>query len=705
MNLLPTKLQTRLQVLLVLFTAIPIVILGLSVLDSADDQEAQSLGIYEVLATQIADTIDRNLFERYGDVQAFGLNRAVDGHRQDTEELTAVMNGYVEKYGLYPLMLFADTDGRVRAANSRSAQGTPVLSETLVGSDVSGEDWFARVSGGDYTRRQPFTAAGNDRSTGTVIKDLYIDERVRDLYPGHSGAVIGFAAPVERDGVTIGYWYNLADIATVEEIFESAYQSMKARGFGSTELTLLDSEGRIIIDFDPTSSGVERVTRTDAFMTLNLVEAGVEAAARAVAGERGSMYTTHARKGEVQASGYAHLVGAMGYPGMSWSVLVRTAREEAAAGPIAQRRVTIIEALLLIVAAVLVGWFVGRRVAMPLVEMAGVAGRMATGDLRARVQHRGADELGDLAAGINTLADYLEQVAHALADSAGSLDATAQALNEHTDSVTRDSSDTTQRARSVAAAAEEMSVTLATVSASAEQTSSSIHSVATGADEMSSTIREIAESSERARGITVSAVGNAREASEKVDALRSASAEISRVIDVIIEIAEQTKLLALNATIEAARAGEAGKGFAVVASEVKDLAQQTNKATEEIRSSIEAIQESTGSTVEQISSIRTVIGEVSEIVSSIATAVEEQSVTTQSMAGNIGDSAGAVSQMNENFTEASKVANEIAGDVARVTSLVGSIDSSMEKINGDARGLSEMSRELRKIVQQFRLAR
>jgi len=699
------SVSVKLALLLLLFTLIPVLALGVSLWNATKEQEEQNLRTFSIFAEQIADAIDRNLFERYGDVQAFGLNRILDSVDSDPGAVRDAMNGYVEKYGLYPLMLFAGPDGTVLATNSHSATGAPIASESLIGSDVSGETWFQRASSGDFTTRQPFTASGNDQSTGTVIIDLYIDERVKVLYPEHSGAVIGFAAPVKRNGEVIGYWYNMADLATVEEIFEATYQRMKDLGFGSTELTLLDSTGTIIIDFDPSHTDTDEVLKTESFMSLNLVDAGIEAAVEAVKGRTGSMYTTHARKGQVQASGYSHLVGAMGYPGMNWSVLVRTAREESAAGPIAQRRLLITEGLLIALAAVLAGIFVGRRFAAPLVEMAAVTRRMAKGDLRQRVSHEGHDEIGELAMGVNAVGKYLNDVVHHLADSAGGLDDTAKELFEQAETVTAGASETSQRARNVAAAAEEMSVTLATVSSSAEQSSSNIHQVASGADEMNSSIRGIATSSERARAITSTAVGNVEQANNRVEALRQASEEISRVIDVILEIAEQTKLLALNATIEAARAGEAGKGFAVVASEVKDLAQQTNKATEEIRTSISAIQESTGSTVEEIGTIRTVIGEVSEIVSSIAAAVEEQSVTTQSMAGNIGDTADAVSNMNENFAEASKVATEIASDVAQVTSSVGDIDSAMAGVNAGTQGLAAMSRELRQIVDQFQLGR
>lgn len=697
------NLATRLILLLLVFALLPTFTVGFSLWQATRAQEEQSLKLYQIFAQQIADTIDRNLFERYGDVQAFGLNRAVDLLDSEPRLLTEAMNGYVSKYGLYPLMLFVDLNGRIVAANSRDANGDPIASKTLLGSSVADETWFKAVRRGDYTERQPFTAPGNEQSTGTVITDLYIDERVQRLYPWNKGAVIGFAAPVERDGKVLGYWYNMADLAVVEEVFESTYQRLKLLGLGSTELTLLDATGTIIIDLDPISTHTEKVSQTDAFLKVNLVDQGNDAAAAAVAGGAGAMYTLHTRKQTDQASGYAHLVGAMGYPGMNWSVLVRTARDEAAAAPIALRRTLLFQGLIIAALAIAAGIFVGRRFAAPLVSMAGVTERMARGDLSERVRHKSLDEIGRLSRAIDAMADYLVETVRAIGQGADGLESTAGKLFGESETVARGSSETSERARSVAAAAEEMSVTLSSVSAAAEQSSANIHSVAAGADQMTATIKEIAESAERARGVTTTAVGNVQQANTKVEELHRASDEISRVIDVILEIAEQTKLLALNATIEAARAGESGKGFAVVASEVKDLAQQTNKATEEIRSSILAIQSSTGSTVAEIGKIDQVIGEVSQIVSSIAAAVEEQSVTTQNMAVNIGQSAEVATDMNHSFGEASKAATEIASDVAAVTHSIDEIDAAMERINAGTQGLSTMSGDLRQILNKFQI--
>jgi methyl-accepting chemotaxis protein len=121
-----------------------------------------------------------------------------------------------------------------------------------------------------------------------------------------------------------------------------------------------------------------------------------------------------------------------------------------------------------------------------------------------------------------------------------------------------------------------------------------------------------------------------------VGKLGESSAEIGEVIKSITSIAEQTNLLALNATIEAARAGEAGKGFAVVANEVKDLAQETAKATEDISRRVEQIQVDTEAAVAAISEISGIIARINDTQSTIASAVEEQTATTNEMSRNVG---------------------------------------------------------------------
>jgi methyl-accepting chemotaxis protein len=145
------------------------------------------------------------------------------------------------------------------------------------------------------------------------------------------------------------------------------------------------------------------------------------------------------------------------------------------------------------------------------------------------------------------------------------------------------------------------------VAAAAEQVSRNVQTVAAGAEEMGASIREIANSASEAAQVATEAVEIVGSVNSTVAQLGASSAEIGNVVKLITTIAEQTNLLALNATIEAARAGDAGKGFAVVASEVKDLAQETAKATDDISGRVQAIQADAEAAVSAISRIVEVI--------------------------------------------------------------------------------------------------
>ncbi|MEM9654418.1 MAG: PAS domain-containing methyl-accepting chemotaxis protein [Actinomycetota bacterium] len=150
-------------------------------------------------------------------------------------------------------------------------------------------------------------------------------------------------------------------------------------------------------------------------------------------------------------------------------------------------------------------------------------------------------------------------------------------------------------------------------------------SIANSVSEMTSAIGEIAENINRSAKLAQDAEANAYDASTMVGALNNSGEAIGQVVGVIQRLSEQTNMLALNATIEAARAGEAGRGFAVVANEVKGLATQTGNATDDISSSIEAIQNEVSQVVAIIQQITDAVSEVSETTTTVAAAVEEQS--------------------------------------------------------------------------------
>ncbi|WP_308113169.1 HAMP domain-containing methyl-accepting chemotaxis protein [Blastococcus sp. MG754427] len=169
--------------------------------------------------------------------------------------------------------------------------------------------------------------------------------------------------------------------------------------------------------------------------------------------------------------------------------------------------------------------------------------------------------------------------------------------------------------------------------------------------------------------------------------LGESSAEIGNVVKVITSIAEQTNLLALNATIEAARAGEAGKGFAVVANEVKELAQETAKATEDIAKRVLAIQGDTTDAVAAIEEISQIVAQISDRQTTIASAVEEQTATTSEMSRSVQEAAGGTTQIAENITSVSTAAGTTTQALSQTRSAVDE--------------LSRMAADLRTTVGRF----
>jgi methyl-accepting chemotaxis protein len=169
--------------------------------------------------------------------------------------------------------------------------------------------------------------------------------------------------------------------------------------------------------------------------------------------------------------------------------------------------------------------------------------------------------------------------------------------------------------------------------------------------------------------------------------LGESSTEIAEVVKVITSIAEQTNLLALNATIEAARAGEAGKGFAVVATEVKELAQETARATEDIARRVQTIQGDTAGAVDAIAEISTIIGRINDYQLTIASAVEEQSATTGEMNRNVAEAATGATQIAQNITGIAKGAQGAA--------------ASMAEVQDAATDLARVSGELQTLVGRF----
>ncbi|WP_372096782.1 methyl-accepting chemotaxis protein [Tistrella mobilis] len=235
--------------------------------------------------------------------------------------------------------------------------------------------------------------------------------------------------------------------------------------------------------------------------------------------------------------------------------------------------------------------------------------------------------------------------------------------------------------------AEEQSGRSTAVAAAAEQATANVQTVATAAEELSASVREVGARTAETADVSRAAVDEAGTTDNTVQDLATNAQKIGDVIELIQQIAAQTNLLALNATIEAARAGEAGKGFAVVAAEVKNLANQTARATEEIQVQIDAATNATGRTVDAIRSISGTIGKVGALTTAVASAVEEQ--------------VSATAEIARNTQQASAGTSEVLRAIAGIADAAGQTGQAAAEMNTAAGELAGQTRALKQVVDEY----
>jgi methyl-accepting chemotaxis protein len=344
-----------------------------------------------------------------------------------------------------------------------------------------------------------------------------------------------------------------------------------------------------------------------------------------------------------------------------------------------------------------------RAITRPLNRIAAQSLLVAEGDYTITFSHPARDAIGHLSDAMNTMVLRTKEMLSEITTATQALAAASTQLSSISTQMTQGSTQTAAMANAVSKATGEVTENMTSVSAAMEQASVNMNTVAAAAEEMSATIQEIAQNSERAKNTTTSAVHKAQDASGRVNNLGEAAREINAVTATITAISSQTNLLALNATIEAARAGEAGRGFAVVANEIKELAQQTAQATEDIRERIGGIQSVTTQTVRDISDISGVIAEMNEIVGTIAAAVEEQSVTTRDIAENVGQASAGITEINSNVAASSAMTRSVSADIEKVRQASDEMTSSSQTVQSSAKELSELAERLRDQVSRFKI--
>jgi methyl-accepting chemotaxis protein len=342
--------------------------------------------------------------------------------------------------------------------------------------------------------------------------------------------------------------------------------------------------------------------------------------------------------------------------------------------------------------------YVGRNILRRIGNLQTVMQRLAQGDLAAEVTaSRTRDEIAEMAASLEVFRESMIQsktlAAEQDKDRAAKTERTArmearianfeQTVRSALDTLMGSANAMQATAEAMSGSADRSSALASAVASAAEETSVNVQTVSSGTEELSSSIAEISRQVSSSTQVANKAVSEASATDATMQGLAESASRISTVVDLIQTIASQTNLLALNATIEAARAGESGRGFAVVASEVKSLADQTAKATDEIRGQIVSMQDVTTNAVGAIRHIGQTIAEINEVTTAIAAAVEEQGAATREIARNIQHAASGTSEVSSNIVGVSQASSEAGTSAADVLTASGALRKEAETLRNE----------------------
>ncbi|AGL15283.1 methyl-accepting chemotaxis protein [Actinoplanes sp. N902-109] len=483
----------------------------------------------------------------------------------------------------------------------------------------------------------------------------------------------------DADGTVIGALFVGLPQATALANLTDAIAASEVRDNGSVVVysTNAADKGRIIASSLPNPPTDAQLDATDARGTKYVEQIVTEAAKLS---DNSTFRATYQLPGASGAPAGDTTTTVSYYKPYSWAIAVNgyDADTSGAADAVRDGRrdmliAFLIAAVLLAIAGGALAAWQARRIASRLGRLTAALTRLARRDLTVRSTESGHDEIGRAGTALNTAVSELREVmvevtgaSHEVSKSAGQVAATGAEL-------TGSAATAADRAGSASNAAEEISHVVQTVAAGAEEMGASI-------SEISSNAQDAAQAGRDGVGLTATASG-------VIDELRVSTGKIADVVRLIASIAEQTNLLALNATIEAARAGDLGKGFAVVAGEVKDLAQETAKATEDVTARVSAIEADTARAVAAINAITATIAQVNDYQTAIAAAVEEQAATT--------------AEMSRNITEVATGSQDIATGISAVSGAVESTRSAVVVSHQAADELNATARRLTVLVDRF----
>jgi len=607
---------------------------------------------FESTAVALGESITAQLYERYGDVQAFALNPTII--QLDKHKLAPLLDQYVRMYGIYDLILVLDKSGNLVGSNTKDAAGKNVDTTHLLKVDFAQQPWFMAALKGESTEEK------KNGYSGTYLED-FIDDPIMANAFGEPRFGTSFSTPIKNEeGKTVGVITNRAGKRWFENEVIKTYEHLHSDGFKDLEVTVTNREGKII-SFAGTNEKtlkMEMVEDSKVILNENFVQNHVPGGEEYHKNKTGVARSKYITDDSFDIVGFHQIDNNKAIESLGWGAFVHDSEDDAYSHVKSAQSnfMFILGASLFIAIAIAV--FFGVSIAKSITAVSTALAKNSSEVSSASVR---------IASGATELSESSTEQAAALQETVTAVDEISAMVDKNAEAANR-SKDVSQQSKLAAERGREIM----------DQMLAAIDAIDHSNDEISKQMEE-----------------SNRELSEITKMIN----DIGNKTKVINEIVFQTKLLSFNASVEAARAGEYGKGFSVVAEEVGNLAQMSGNAAKEISGLLDAsvhkvnsIVNDTKSRVQRLTSnskdkvksgaqtakectdaleeILQNIQSVDSMVSEIAVASSEQSTGIQEISKAVGQMEQ-VTQQNSTVAQGSSVsAEQLRAQATHLNSIV-----------------------------------